>query len=60
MDSKYSTHEREDECIQGFGVKKWKTQAVSIPKCSEDSTERDTKVTGWDCADWIHVANGRN
>jgi len=27
MGSKYSTHEREEEFIQGFGVKNWKTQA---------------------------------
>jgi len=28
MGSKYSTHESEDEFIQGSDVKNWKTQAI--------------------------------
>ena len=54
------THGGEEKRIQGLGWETWGTEATwTIQVHREDNIKLDRKETGWDCVDWIHMAQNR-
>jgi hypothetical protein len=51
-----STHQRDEKCIQYFGLKTWKRQLGRRRHKWKDSVRMDLRDVGWEGVDWIHLA----